>query len=188
VPIRCPDRAPRDRLGWKIDQVARFAGGRHETQVAHGQAPAGRGGQPSDHTRMAGACPWAGSGFPAPRARQGGVRGSDRRARKRRAHQTHLGLRRASGIAADEDLLGGRVRLGRRRPSRNQRSGRRRQEPRASTRPASVTMPKPPTRPTSRVTRRTLTGRGRNGPNGPKTRMSERCIAAPGGQWYWSRA
>src|SRR6266700_3016601 len=33
VPIRCPDPAPCDRLGWKIDQVARFAGGRDETQV-----------------------------------------------------------------------------------------------------------------------------------------------------------
>jgi hypothetical protein len=33
VPIRCPDPAPRDRLGWKIGQVTRFAGGRDETQV-----------------------------------------------------------------------------------------------------------------------------------------------------------
>jgi hypothetical protein len=104
------------------------------------------------------------------------VRGRDRRARKRRPHQTHLGLRSpksdvgarradsnegveeagasqrqdepgerrdccggaakltpayqdrcASGIAADEDLLGGRVRLGRRRPSRKKRPDRRRQ-------------------------------------------------------------
>src|SRR5712691_7022185 len=52
--------------------------------------------------------------------------------------------------------------------------------PRTSTTPASVRMPKPPTRPTSTATRRTLTGRGRSGPNGPKTRVSERCIAAPG--------
>ena len=104
------------------------------------------------------------------------VGGRDRRARKRRPHQTHLGLRSpksdvgarradsyegveeagasqrqdetggrrdccggaakltpayqdrcANRIAADEDLLGGRFWLGRRRPSRNQRSGRRRQ-------------------------------------------------------------
>src|SRR6266567_3057872 len=53
--------------------------------------------------------------------------------------------------------------------------------PRTSTTPASVRMPRPPTRPTSRAARRTLTGRGRSGPNGPKTRVSERCIAAPGG-------
>jgi hypothetical protein len=38
VPIRCPDPAPRDRLGWKIDQVARFAGGCDETQVKAGAA------------------------------------------------------------------------------------------------------------------------------------------------------
>src|SRR5258707_8158739 len=33
VTIAGPDPAPRDRLGWEIDQVARFAGGRDETQV-----------------------------------------------------------------------------------------------------------------------------------------------------------
>src|SRR5438874_504230 len=31
----------------------------------------------------------------------------------------------------------------------------------------------------TKATRRTLTGRERSGPNGPKTRVSERCIAAP---------
>ena len=33
VPIARPDPAPCDRLGWKIGQVTRFAGGRDETQV-----------------------------------------------------------------------------------------------------------------------------------------------------------
>src|SRR6266568_8461617 len=51
--------------------------------------------------------------------------------------------------------------------------------PTTRTSPASVRMPRPPTRPTSMATRRTLTGRGRSGPNGPKTSVSERCIAAP---------
>jgi hypothetical protein len=46
--------------------------------------------------------------------------------------------------------------------------------------PASVRMPRPPTRPTSRAPRRTLTGWRRSGDSGPITRVSERCITAPG--------
>ena len=45
VPIAGPDPAPRDRLGWKIDQVARVAGGRDETQV---KACAARHGTPAE--------------------------------------------------------------------------------------------------------------------------------------------
>jgi hypothetical protein len=52
--------------------------------------------------------------------------------------------------------------------------------PRTSTTPARMSTPRLPIKPTSRAPRRTLTGRGRSGSNGPKTSESERCIAARG--------